>query len=180
MTWKWTALVSGATLLAGWLASAPPGPATPSTGSAPSQSPQTAAATSDIQQQAERLQTRPRQSAADEYGAPARNLFRFGPKETARSTAPEPAVRGAAPVEERAEPTPQPPLPPPLSLSGVASDPAGERTVRTAILSSPNGVLLVREGEEILGQYRVGAIAEDAVELTRLADGATFRITLKP
>jgi hypothetical protein len=180
MTWKSTALVSGATLLAGWLASAPPGPATPSTASAPSQSPQTAAASSDIQQQAERLQTRTRQGAADEYGAPERNLFRFGPKEAARPAAAGPAVRDAAPVEERVEPAPQLPLPPPVSLSGVASDPDGQRTVRTAILSSPNGVLLVHEGDEILGQYRVGAIGEDAVELTRLADGTAFRITLKP
>jgi len=62
----------------------------------------------------------------------------------------------------------------------VASDGGGESpTVRTAILSSPEGVLLVHQGDEILGQYRVGAIGDDSMELTRTADGTTLRLTLK-
>lgn len=42
------------------------------------------------------------------------------------------------------------------------------------------GVLLVHQGDDVLGQYRVGAIGEDSVELTRLSDGTAHRITLKP
>ncbi len=176
MNWKATAAVSTATLLAGWLASAPTSsPATAALPS-PSQSPQTAAAASDIGELAARLQTRTRRDAG--YGEPDRNLFRFGPNIPVRSVASGPRVSAAAvpPVEI----LPQAPPPPPVSLSGVASDPDGERTVRTAILSSPAGVLLVHEGEEVLGQYRVVAIGEDSVALTRLSDGTALRITLKP
>ena len=174
MNWKSTAVVSGATLLAGWLASAPPAPTTPSTVSSTSRSPQTAAAASDIEQQAARLETLTRQ-AASPYGPPERNLFRFGPKEPVKAAAPEPTASAAAPVEI----VPQAPPPPRVSLSGVASDPDGQRIVRTAILSSPAGVLLVHEGDEVLGQYRVGAIGDDSVELTRLADGTTLRLALR-
>jgi hypothetical protein len=67
-----------------------------------------------------------------------------------------------------------------VTLSGIASDQVGDRTVRTAILSSPSGVLLVREGDDVLGQYRVAKITEDAVELTRVSDGTTLRVGLKP
>ena len=176
MNWKATVAVSGATLLAGWIASAPPAPTTPSAVRSSSQSAQTAAAASDIGELAARLQTRPRQDAA--YGDPERNLFRFGPNTPGRSAEPAPSV--SAPSPPPVETLPQAPPPLPVSLSGVASDPDGERTVRTAILSSPGGVLLVHEGEEVLGQYRVGAIGEDSVELTRLSDGAALRITLKP
>jgi hypothetical protein len=175
MNWKSTAVVSGATLLAGWLASAPPGPIVSVAPPPPSRSPQTAAAASDIEQQAARLSTRLRRDSP--YAEPERNLFRFGPKAAVKSAAPGPQSSAASPPVQI---LPQAPPPPPVSLSGVASDPDGQRTVRTAILSSPSGVLLVHEGDDVLGQYRVGAIGEDAVELTRLSDGTSFRITLKP
>ena len=48
---------------------------------------------------------------------------------------------------------------------------------RTAILSSPSGVLLVREGDVVLGDYRVGRIESEAVELVK-TDGSTLRLTL--
>ena len=173
MNWKSTAAVSGATLLAGWFASAPPALTTPAALPPSSQSPQTAAAASDIGQLAERLQAQTRRKA--DYGEPERNLFRFGPNAPVRS-APERSVSAASvpPIDI----VPQAPPPPRVSLSGVASDPDGQRTVRTAILSSPVGVLLVREGDDVLGQYRVGAIGEDSVELTRLSDGTSLRLTL--
>ena len=174
MNWKATAAVSGATLLAGWIASAPPAPTTPSAVRSPSQTPQTAAAASDIGELAARLQTRPRPDAG--YGDPERNLFRFGPNKPVRSA--EPSV--SAPAPPPVEILPQAPPPLPVSLSGVASDTEGGSTVRTAILSSPGGVLLVHQGDEVLGQSRVGAIGEDSVELMRLSDGTALRITLKP
>jgi hypothetical protein len=67
---------------------------------------------------------------------------------------------------------------PQLSLSGVAEDEVDGRTARTAILSSPAGVLIVREGEEILGYYRVGRIESEAVELIAVGSGSTRRLTL--
>jgi hypothetical protein len=176
MNWKATAAVSGATLLAGWLAAAPPSSTTTAALPSASQSPQAAAAASDIGELAARLQAPTHREAG--YGEPERNLFRFGQSVAVKSSASQPGP-SAAPAPPVAI-LPQAPPPPPLSLAGVASDPDGARTVRTAILSSPAGVLLVHEGDEVLGQYRVGTIGEDAVELTRLSDGTALRITLKP
>ncbi len=175
MNWKATTVVSGATLLAGWLVSAPPATTTRIALPSSSQSSQVAAAASDIGQLAERLQTQTRREV--EFRSSNRNLFRFGPNAPVRPASPERAVSAASvpPVEI----VPQAPPPPFVSLSGVASDPDGQRTVRTAILSSPMGVLLVHEGDDVLGQYRVGAIGEDSVELTRLSDGTALRLTLK-
>lgn len=182
MTWKSTAFVSGAMLLVGWLASAPPDPTPQSAATAASPPLRTAAAASDIEQQAERLQNQTRQRPVD-YDAPERNLFRFGPKESAntegRLRRPSGGEGAATAPPVDILPDPPPPPPPPITLSGVASDRDGDTSVRTAILSSPNGVLLVREGDQVLGQYRVGTIGEASIELTRLSDGTLLRLSLK-
>lgn len=179
MNWKATAAVSGATILAGWLAAAPPEQATSSAVSArPSPSPDVPAAASDIQEQATRLQARLRPEG--DYHNPERNLFRFGPKGRAESAATSYAPPAAAPAPEEVPSAPPLPPPIPVRLSGVASDQIGDRTERTAILSSPAGVLLVREGDEVLGLYKVARVGDDAVELLRLADGVTVRVALRP
>jgi hypothetical protein len=175
MTWKSTAVVSGAGLLSMWFAASPPLPArSPGAYAAQQVSPAAAATSSDIERQAARLQARLRREA--EYREPARNLFRF------RDRAAATPAPGIAPAPSAPEPVVAPPPPPPpiVTLSGIASDQVGDRTVRTAILSSPSGVLLVREGDDVLGQYRVAKITEDAVELTRVSDGTTLRVGLKP
>ena len=76
MTWKAYAAVSGATVLAGWLASSPPANA-PTGTTSPARSPraQDASASSDIQAQAERLRTG--LQVERNYAAPQRNPFRF-------------------------------------------------------------------------------------------------------
>jgi hypothetical protein len=63
-----------------------------------------------------------------------------------------------------------------LKLSGIAEDEQGQEVERTAILSSPSGVLLVHEGE-VVGDYRVSRIESAAVELVK-DDGTTLRLTL--
>jgi hypothetical protein len=175
MTWKTYAAVSGATVIAGWLASSPP-----SNTSAPAAAPQPRRAApaaaardaeADIEQQAARLQGRSREQL--EFRQPARNPFSFG----APAAAPDPV----APPEP--EPVPVQdltavPLLPAVRLSGIAEDRAGERVQRTAVLSSPSGVLLVREGDDVLGQYRVESIEADAVELSRTDDGSRLRLSL--
>lgn len=172
MTWKSYAAVSGATVLAGWLASASPANAPAGAASASRQAvPPAASAPSDIEQQAMRLQARLRAERA--FREPERNPFRFG----ARSN------RAAGPARTVAAPEPPPPVEaapaaPLVSLSGIAEDRRGDRVDRTAILSSPAGVLLVREGDEILGYYRVARIENEAVELVAISDGATRRLTL--
>ena len=67
-----------------------------------------------------------------------------------------------------------------MALSGIAQDTIDGRTVRTAIISMPDGVQLVKEGDMLAGQYKVVAIGADAVELARVSDGSTVRLGLKP
>jgi len=67
-----------------------------------------------------------------------------------------------------------------IALSGIAQDTIDGRTVRTAIISMPDGVQLVKEGDMLAGQYKVVAIGADAVELARVSDGSTVRLGLKP
>lgn len=173
MTWKSYAAASGATVLAGWLASTPPAavvenrPAAQSRSSRPAASP-----SSDIVEQASRLQARIRRETA--YVRPQRNPFQF---EAAR-----PAVEAAAAIGEpalSAELSPAVANPAPsITLAGVAEDRLQSGVERTAILSSPTGVLLARVGDEVLGQYRVAAVEEGAVELLSLTDGSTIRLSL--
>jgi hypothetical protein len=175
VTWKSYAVMSGATVLAGWLASTPPSNAPESatsarrTPAAPRDVPP-----SDIEHEAERLQARVGREV--EYSQPQRNPFRFGAGKADADrggdipyTAPPPQPAVVVPVA--------PPLPPPVTLSGIAEDQNGQRVERTAILSSPSGVMLVHEGDPVLGDYRVARIESEAVELVK-SDGSTLRLTL--
>jgi|SRR6185503_10862778 len=175
MSWKSYAAVSGATVLAGWLASAPPSNVPDR--AAPVVRPPAArdGRSSDIEREAERLQARVQREV--EYTQPQRNPFRFG--------AARPEVHGGGDLPNPA-PAPAPPpvevpivAPPPVTLAGIAEDQKGQQTERTAIISSPSGVLLVREGDPVLGEYRVGRIESEAVELVK-NDGTTLRLTLRP
>ena len=182
MTWKAYATVSSATVLAGWLASAPPSNAPDAGAPAPSQPAPSQPAPSqttrrgatpppDIEREAARLEARVRREAA--YSQPRRNPFRFGADRPIVSLATDAAE--AASAAETLVPVVAPP--PPVSLAGIAEDQVEQRVERTAILSSPDGVLLVHEGEDVLGQYRVAKIESEAVELVRHADGTIFRLS---
>ena len=168
MSWKSYAAVSAATVMAGWAASLQPSNST--TSGVPAQSETSAVvpgAAADIEQQAARLQAGLRQHTG--YREAERNPFRFVAEPAAGNAVDS---RAAAPPPEFVSP------PPPLiTLAGIAADQVGERTERTAILSSPSGVLLVREGDEVVGRYRVVTIDNEAVELIGLADGARLRLT---
>ncbi len=185
MTWKAYATVSGATVLAGWFVSTPPS-SFPESGVPGSNSvvssqavsdqttPQRATPLPDIEREATRLEARARREAA--YAQPQRNPFRFGAARPIVS----PAV-GAAETSSSDETfvpavVSSVPPPPQMSLAGIAEDQVEERVERTAILSSPAGVLLVHEGEDVLGKYRVTKIESEAVELLSHADGTTLRL----
>jgi hypothetical protein len=174
MHWKSYAAASGATVLAGWLASAPPAAVSENRAvSVPRARRAVATApSSDIAEQAARLQARVRREMA--YTRPQRNLFQFDAERPAvvASTAPE-AVR--VPVEAPARVL-QPAVA--ITLAGLAEDAADQGGGRTAILSSSAGVLLVRTGDDVLGQYRVGVIEAESVELVSVADGSTLRLSL--
>ena len=169
MTWKSYAAVSGATLVAGWLASAPASNApSASVGAQPPAASELPRAAAQIEDEAARLQAGIREQAA--YRQPERNPFRFGARRPERASA-ETTVT-APPPEAFVEPPP----PPPVTLAGIAEDQLPEGVQRTAILSSPSGVLLVKEGDDVLGQYRVSKIESGAIELTRISDGVSVRL----
>ena len=173
MDWKSTAVISGAGILATWFFSMPPTHA-PAAAVAPA--PRTVAArraTSriDIEKEAQRLQARPRPEA--HYTEPSRNPFRFS--ERREPSRPTSGVRVEAPPVPIAPLIPPPPM---ITLDGIAADNAGGQQQRTAILHTDAGVSLAKEGDIVAG-YRVDKIAADAVELTRLADGATLRLGLR-
>lgn len=170
MTWKSTAVVSGATVLATWLASVPPSHAPVEAGAPARATAPAAAVSSDIEQQAARLHVKLRQEIA--YSGPSRNPFRFSAPAPSATGATRVAAAGAV-VEDAVPPAPPPML---IRLSGIASDKVGETDQRTAILSTPAGVVLAREGDDVAGLYKVVTIGEDTVQLIRLDDGSALRL----
>lgn len=105
-----------------------------------------------------------------------RNLFRYKPKAPppappTPSRAAEPAV--TAPVVQG--PPPPPPLPPiPLKFIGIM----GPENSKIAVLSDSKGPPIpAKEGELVLGQYRVLKIGVESVEVA-YADGRG-RVTLR-
>lgn len=111
----------------------------------------------------ERLHERLRPTAVPEHN---RNLFQF----VARAAAPLPSV-APAPVA----PPPPAPVEPPFKLIGIAEDSGS----RTAILSSPAQLLLVKDGDLVAPKYRVSGISSDSIELSDTADGSVLRLALK-
>jgi hypothetical protein len=117
----------------------------------------------------ERLHDRLRPTVAPEN---SRNLFRFAPARAAAAPAgavESPAAAPALPV------APAAPVEPPFKLIGVAEDGG----VRTAILTSPSQLLMVKAGDSATSAYRVTGISADAVELTATSDGSVLRLALK-
>ena len=123
----------------------------------------------DIQDLADRLQSRVRGEVS--YQAPTRNPFAFGVTRHAERK----QVIAPKPPETPVAPAPQAPS---IGLSGIASDRVNGSVQRTAIFSSPTGVLLAREGETVGGSYRVVSIDENAVTLETTSDGTTLRLSL--
>ncbi len=120
----------------------------------------------------QRLHERLRPSALPSQ--PGRNLFTFtGPR-------PRPAPSVAAP-SALAEPIPVVPAapPPPVKFIGVAEDAGPDGPTRTAILSAPGQLFLVKEGQHVTSRYLVAKISADVVELTDVGNGSTLRLALK-
>jgi hypothetical protein len=173
MTWKSTAAASGAMVVATWLAShAPVGRPRAQPSTVPSAA-NTETAAAEIQREADRLHGRLNQVAA--YKLPQRNPFRFGDRPVSAPVARQPVM-----TVEQIAPTPQP-APPTirLRLAGIGEDVMGDEVIRTAIISTPENVHVVKVGETIADAYKVEKIAADAVELIRLDDGSTVQLTLK-
>jgi hypothetical protein len=173
MTWKSTAAASGLAVVATWLASYAPvgGPKQPES-TAPSAA-RTETAAAEIQREAERLHGRLKEVAG--YKVPARNPFRFGER-------PAPAYRPPPPPPAAAPEPPIEPQPPTLriALSGVGEELVDGQVERTAFISSPDNVYLVKVGDTVAGTYKVTAIGANTVDLVRVDDGSTVQLTLRP
>ncbi len=172
-------MVSGATVLATWLASAPmpSSPMTQSTANAPVRAQATRqeaapAQVVDLGPEAERLARRV--EAVASFAAPARDLFRF--------RAAVPVAKVEVPVAPAVSVTPTaiaPPAPPPFVLTGIAEDRQGDVLVRTAIVSGPGDLWLVKAGDVVDGRFQVTAVEADAVEIVRADTGAAVRLSFK-
>jgi hypothetical protein len=171
MTWKLYAVVSAGAFVATYLMSSPVTDQARSTSSAAPASARQLAAESDIQQLADKLEMR-RQTDVS-YRTPGRDPFRF------QSRPLRPPVVSAAPPAFVAAPAPAPaPVLPLLTLSGIATDMVDGQPRRSAVLSAPAGVLIVREGESVAGLYTVVSISDESVELEAAADGSRRTLRL--
>ena len=170
MTWKLYAVVSAGAFVATYLMSSPVTEQARATPAAAPASARQSAAGSDIVELADQLQRR--QRTAVNYRTPGRDPFRFQP----RAVRP-PVVIAAPAVAEAPAPPPAPPLPL-LTLSGIATDMVGGQPQRSAVLSSPVGVAIVREGESVAGLYTVVSIGDESVELESTSDGSRRTLRL--
>ncbi len=92
-----------------------------------------------------------------------RNLFRFRTRPVAR---PEPLPLPAPAAVVPSGPPLPPPLPPiPLKFIGLLQS---EHTPRTAILSDGRGPIYGKEGDAVLGQYRILHITGESIEIAYL------------
>jgi hypothetical protein len=172
--WKWKVAATGITALAGWMASEPlqtPSARTPPPAARAADIPgaATAAAVSDIEEQARRL-VRPASSSP--LPSTDRNLFRYQPKPQPRPTLKRepPPVIPVQPVR----------VPFPLRLAGIAVDTVNGVTRRTAIITGPASLELAAEGAMAAPGYRVVTVGETFAEIERLSDGTRERLNLKP
>jgi hypothetical protein len=163
MTWKLYALTSGGAVLVTALATfVAPTERRPVAPSAEPQAVDRTGAAVDLGAQADRLKTNLAVVAA--YRQPARDAFRFGmPPRVTQPSVPLPVTE--APPAVIAPPRP------PYGLSGMATTVEDGVPHRTAILSSLQGVSLVKEGDMLETGYRVVSITEEAVVVESTSDG---------
>jgi len=167
ITKKTVSLVVGVGALAAWLAAAATSGVRPAGPVAPSRSQQIDLRGAALNAEIERLHDRLRPTAVPEHN---RNLFQF-----VRSRS---AAAPVAPAAEAAVPAPVAPVEPAFKLIGIAED----NSVRTAILSSPSQLQMVKQGDNVIAgatTYRVTGISADAIELTPTNDGVVLRLALK-
>ena len=174
MTWKSTAVASSVTVVGMWLASyAPVG--RPAGGVSTPGAAATAPSSIDIQREARRLHDRLEHVGA--YREPSRNPFSFAPpRRVPVLPAPErePLIDDVPSTVEPEPPTFR------IALAGIAEDGVDGAVVRTAVISTPDGVLLAKTGDVVGDRYTVTAIGPTSVDLARLDDGTPVRLSLRP
>jgi len=157
MTWnRLYALTSGGAVVVTALATLVSPVARSSTPAAAPEALDKSGAVVDLGAQADRLKARLAEVAA--YRQPARDAFQFGPP-------PRPVEESPRPSAIEAPPAVVAPVRPPYGLAGMATTTEDGVPRRTAILSSLQGVSLVKEGETLETGYRVMSITDDSVTL---------------
>jgi hypothetical protein len=169
--------VSGATVLATWVASVLTAPVThhaPMTALSADER-QLGSEVGDLSQEAGRLARQVPASVS--FSLPARDLFRFRAAPASLPTVtPDAALRIS---DELLVPEPVE-VPASLLLTGMAEDRSGGIVVRTAVVSGPDQAWLVKDGDVIDGWFRVTSIEADTVGIVRADTGATVRLTFRP
>jgi hypothetical protein len=102
-----------------------------------------------------------------------RDVFRFGAAPVARATRVVPAVVPVPGAGTVAPPRPA------LKLIGVAEDSSSGSPIRTAIISAPDQLYVVREGERVASRFGVQRISPDVVELVDSVDDTALHLVLK-
>jgi hypothetical protein len=126
----------------------------------------------EVRSQAARLHARISQAPAPDLNP--RNPFAF--VAAPRPLRPNAAMVHAAVVDEPAAVAP----PPALVLMGIAEEGTPTAPRRTAILSAQgDDIVMVTEGQLLLGRYKVTKISVDAVELEEVATKAYRRLALQ-
>ena len=171
MTWKLYALTSGGgavvvTYLATFMAPIDRTPTVPTT---VPQAVDRSGTVVDLGVQADRLKIR--LAEVTSYQKPARDAFRFAEPPRRIDVAPT-TLASAPPSVETA------PARPPYGLSGMAITVEDGVSQRTAILSSLQGVALVKEGDELDAGYRVLTITDETVTLESISDGTQTTLRL--
>lgn len=114
-------------------------------------------------------------------GRSTRNPFRYGDDRR------NPSPSEVAEVPEAGAQVAQAGMPvqPEFMLVGMAEDaalvaaPVAATVQRTAILSGGGQILLVREGDDVEGRYRVTRVEAESVELTSQTDASVILLRLK-
>ena len=175
------AWIIGAAVCGAWLASAagvtrqsritPPAPPA-------ADAVQLDALAADVQAQATRLRERLAQAPAP--NSTPRNPFRFAPAPSPSQRQVRSATLHRGLPERPAVETVPPPAEPVLDLVGVAESSTADGLVRTAMMTSETGDLIMAvSGQRILGRYDIIAIHADAVELQDVQTGAIRRLVLR-
>ena len=126
----------------------------------------------EVRAQSERLTERLR--AAPAPLEPGRNPFMFAAAR-AKPTPLDAGLRDLGATES----SPSPPAGSALDLIGIAEHEQPDGVIRTAILTAPEGLLVVHEGEVVAGAFRVDQIDAAAVFLTHVETGGALKLGLK-
>jgi hypothetical protein len=138
----------------------------------PAMDAQLTALAADVETQAARLRDRLEQAPAP--SPQQRNPFSFA----SRPVPVRPQARPSVIPPEL--PAPPPPSEPTLILLGVAEMPGADGLVRTAMVTTGAGdLIMVTAGQSLLGRYEVAAVAMDAVQLKEITTGSLRTLVLR-